>query len=193
VKREWNDQVQRITFSPVLPLAAERDVSTRERRSENANLTFWVAPTERLNLSAQASYLRTAVDQTVLFTSFAPAHPPATFQNRARVLGVGANLAATERLDLGMNLQRIRSSALFDPQLVSGDPDLFLLDTTGISSITQQETTIVNFSVRGGYRFSQSLSGSLEYTLRDYDEKNPAYSSYNGTVHAVVAYLSTKW
>ena len=66
-------------------------------------------------------------------------------------------------------------------------------DTSGIAEITRQDTVISSVSGRGEYRFTRQFSSSVEYTLQDYNEKNPVYSAYNGTVHAVVAYLKAKW
>lgn len=193
VKREWNDETLREAFSSRVPLTAFDEVSGRERRTENGYLNAWWAPVPRLTITGQFGYLHNAVDQSVFFTNVNPQEVPARFTSRAQVLGVGAHVTATQRLEIDTNLQRIRSFSTFDPDLVTGAVNTTSLDTTDISGITAQDTTITVFSIRGGYHFTEALSATVEYSLRDYDEKNPLQPGLNGTVHAVVAYLATTW
>ncbi|MBJ6727614.1 hypothetical protein [Geomesophilobacter sediminis] len=197
VKREWNDDTNRFAFllqpGPLVPMEL---TSMRERRSQNVSANLWYALTERINLTAQYAYLHTFVDQGSYFTSFSPTQVGSSFTSRARVAGIGASANVTERFDLGLDLQRIWSASSFDPQGVAIDPantNPLAVDTTGIRELTAQNTTISRVSVRGGYRFTNNVSASIEYILRDYNEKNVVYSNYNGTVHSVVAYLSSKW
>jgi len=202
-RREWNDQVEHFLviladpagYLPSAPLS-------RDRATENANLGLWCTPIPRLTLSANYAWLRSRVDQGVLFTGvdFGQSDPgsqaAANFTTRSHVFGVNAGFAATEQLDLSLMLQQIRSGSAFTPQdrvfAVDGT-GASSADTAGIRDITRQDTVISSASARGEYRFTKKYSGSLEYTLQDYNEKNPVYSAYNGTVHAVAAYLTAKW
>ena len=198
-RREWNDQVEHFfvdaPFADPVSYTASSPLS-RDRATENANLGVWFTPMARVTLSANYAYLHNRVNQEILFTGVdlnQLADPPtaANFTTRSQVYGLNASCAATEKLDLSLMLQQIRSGSSFTPQdavftVVPGD-------TSGIQEITRQDTVISSVSARGEYRFTRLLSGSLEYTLQDYNEKNPVYSSYNGTVHAVVAYMSAKW
>ena len=77
----------------------------------------------------------------------------------------------------------------FAPQQAEQSSD----DTSGIRDISRQHTVITALSARTEYRFTRALSGLLDYTLRDYNEKNPAFDAGNGTVHVVVASVAAKW
>lgn len=198
LRREGNDQVERFLVNyPFDPLTyTAYSPLSRDRATEHANLGAWLVPFPRLTLAANYSYQRSQVDQAVLFTGVAAGQPDpgseadSKFVTRAHVYSVNAGYAASEKLDLSLVLQQTRSSSVFAPE-----PTAFSAgnDTAGFSQLTEQETTIWSASTRGGYRFTSAWSSSLEYTLSDYNEKNPVYSAYNGTVHAVVAYLSAKW
>ena len=194
-RREWNDQIEHFLvdapFSDPASYTASSPLS-RDRATENANLGVWFTPLQRVTLSANYAYLHSRVEQGVLFTGVASgSQDTADFTTHSQVYGVNATCAATEKLDLSLMLQQIRSASAFTPQETSFTtvPG----DTSGIREITRQDTVISSASARGEYRFTRLWSGSLEYTLQDYNEKNPVYSAYNGTVHAVVAYLTAKW
>jgi hypothetical protein len=174
-----------LSYTPAAPLS-------RDRATEHANLGLWFTPLARLTLSANYAWLHNRVDQGVLFTGVvAGSQAFSNFATRSQVYGVNAAWAATELLDLSLMAQQIWSGSAFTPQdaVFSAVPG----DTSGIREITRQDTVISSASARGEYRFTRQLSGSLEYTVQDYNEKNPVYSAYNGTAHAVVAYLTAKW
>ena len=194
-RREWNDQVEHFLidfpFSEPVTYTVSSPLS-RDRGTENANLGVWYSPLARLTLAANYAYLHSRVDQAILFTGVGSgSQDGSNYSTRSQVYGVNATLAAGQKLELSLMLQQIRSGSSFQPQdaVFSAVPG----DTTGIQEITRQDTVISSASARGEYRFTRQLSSSLEYTLQDYNEKNPAYSAYNGTVHAVVAYLKAKW
>ena len=164
----------------------------RDRRTENANLGVWCNPLQRLTLAANFAYLHTRVDQGVLFTGVgSDSRAASNFSTDSQVYSVNATLAATEKLALSLMLQQTRSSSAFTPQDTVFNA--FPGDTAGIRDITRQDTVISSAAARGEYRFTRQLSSTLEYTLQDYNEKNPVYSAYNGTAHSVVAYLKAKW
>ena len=193
-RREWNDQIEHplvnFPFTNPVDYTASSALS-RKRWTENANLGVWLVPFERMTVAANYAFMDSRVDQGVLFTGVAVGSRAAsTFSTRSHVYGVNASFAADEKLDLSLMLQQIRSSSAFAPELTTFSAGN---DTSGIREITEQDTTISSVSTRGEYRFTSQLSCLLEYTLKDYNEKNPAYSAYNGTVHAVVAYLTAKW
>lgn len=199
IRRESNDDVEHflingvadpVTFSP-------SQLLSRDKRVENANIAAWVIPFGRLNISANYAFLQTRVDQGILFTSFAPGSFAASqYLNRSHVYGLNGSYPATEKLELSLMLQQTRSISSFDPQSVTftaatpTDPGS---DTSGISDITRQHTVISLLTARGEYRFTPTLSTMLEYVVRNYDEKNAAYSAYNGTVHTVFATVAAKW
>lgn len=193
VRREWNDDVEHYLVNyPLEPLTySSYPLTSRERTVANANASVWWVPVTRLTVGANYAFLYSNVDQTVLFTSVATGSQAASnFYDRSHVYGVTASLAATEKLDLSLMLQQVRSASAFQPEykLFSSTSS-----TLGVEDITRQNTVISLLSAKGEYRFTKLLSTSLEYVVKDYDEKNPSYSSNNGTVHTVWATVAAKW
>jgi hypothetical protein len=193
-RREWNDRVEHFLVDfPLVPLGYTPAAPlSRDKATENANLGVWLTPLARLTLSANYAWLHSRFDQGVLFTGVVTGSQAASnFTTRSQVYGVNATFAATDQIDLSLMAQQIRSGSAFTPEdatftVVPGN-------TAGIREITRQDTVISSASARGEYRFTRQFSSSLEYTLQDYNERNPVYSAYNGTVQAVVAYLKAKW
>jgi hypothetical protein len=193
LRREWNDEVRQFLVNfPLDPLGyTPYPLLSRQRRTENANFGVWLVPFTKLTLGANYAFLLSRVDQPVLFTTVVSgSQAAADFSSRSHVYGVNASLALDEKLDLSLMLQQVRSASAFEPELVAFTASS---STSGIRDITRQQTVISSLSARGEYRFTRGLSSSLEYSVRDYDENNPAYSTYNGTVHAVFANVAAKW
>ena len=193
LRHESNDEVEHFLVNfPLDPLGyTPYPLLSRERRTENANLGVWFVPFARLTLGANYAYLKSRVDQPVLFTGVVAGSQAASeFFSRSHVYGVNASWSLGEKLDLSLMLQQIRSRSSFDPQDTTFSASS---DTSGIGEISRQHTVISSLSARGEYRFTCGFATLLEYTVRDYNENNPAYSAYNGTVHAVLASLAAKW
>ncbi|UFS69245.1 hypothetical protein LPW11_15235 [Geomonas sp. RF6] len=192
-RRDSNDEVQRFLLNyPFDPISySTAPPISRSRESRSANLAVWVAPLARTTVSAHYSYLENSVDQGVFFTGIGSGSEAfANYFNRAHVYALNGTYGASETLDLQLMLQQVRSHAAFRPQIVAFSATS---DTSGVRELTEQETTISTLSARAEKRFTERLSGSLEYSLNDYHEGTPPYSTYNGTVHAVAAYLSARW
>jgi hypothetical protein len=193
IRRDWNDEVRYYLINyPLDPLSyTPYPLMSRERSTENATLSGWVVPFAKTTLSAHYAYVQSTVDQGVLFTTVVSGSEAASrFHSRSHVFGVNAAYAATENADLSLMLQQVRSVSAFEPQLVFFSA---ASDTTGVGDISRQHTVISMLSARGEYRFAKWISGTLDYTVRNYDEKNPVYSAYNGTAHAILAAVSAKW
>jgi hypothetical protein len=195
VRRESNDHVEHflvdapftdpVTYTESAPLS-------RERRTENANLSYWIAPLPQLTLTANYAFLYNRVEQAVLFTGvFAGSEAGTDFVNRSHVYSLNGSYNFDDKLDFSLMLQQIRSSAVFSPDLVSFS--VIPGSTEGIKGITEQHAVINTISTRCQYHFTRDLSSSLEYTLREYRESNRALADYNGTVYAIAAYLTTNW
>lgn len=194
LRRDQNDEVRRFLVNfPFEPLSyTAAPLASRRGNSENANVGVWWVPVQKLTVGANYSYLHYEVEEAVLFTGvFTGSEAASQFSSKSHVYSVNASYALGEKCDLALTAQQIRSSAAFSPT----DTTFTLIpgSTAGVKQLTEQDTVISSLSARGEYRFSSVLSTTLEYTLKDYDEKKPAYQSYNGTVHAIVASLAAKW
>lgn len=193
LRHEKNDEVEHFLIFPLDPLTytAYPPIS-RDRRSENSNIGIWFVPIPKLTVGGNYSYMRTKVDQAVLFTTiFDGSEAASEFTSRSHVYGVNASYSYNEKLDLSLMLQQVRSDSVFTPEQTTFP--VFPGDTSGIQQISESDTVQTSLSARGEYRFNRVLSTSLEYTLRDYDEKKSAQSAYNGTAHVLLALLAAKW
>jgi hypothetical protein len=193
VRREWNNEVEHFLVNyPLDPLGyTPYPLTAREKESRNANLSFWFVPVERLTLGANYAYVQSQVDQSVLFTGVVVgSEAPSRYFNRSQVYGVNAAYALDENTDLSLMLQQVRTSSVFDPELKNFSATS---DTLGVRDITRVNTVISEASARGEYRFTRALSSSLEYAVRDYNERNIFYRAYNGTVHTIFATVAGKW
>ncbi|HBG04034.1 MAG: hypothetical protein A2075_22495 [Geobacteraceae bacterium GWC2_58_44] len=193
IRREWNDEVEHFLIDfPLEPLVFVRyPLLSRERRTENSSLGVWFAPLAKLTLAGNYAYLQSRADQAVLFTVFAPgSEAAARFSSRSHVFGLNATYQAHEKLDLSLMLQHVFADSAFEPRdtVFSATSD-----TQGIREITRQRSLISAMSARGEYRFTGEVSGLMDYSVRNYNEKNPAYSEGNGTVHTIVASVAAKW
>jgi hypothetical protein len=193
IRREWNHEVQRYLVNyPLEPLEYTRYPQTsRDRHTENFNVGVWVAPTTRVTLGANYAHLRSSIDQPVLFTGVAVGSEAAsTFTSHSHVYGVNGSYAVNEALNLSLMLQQAWARSTFRPDYVAFSATS---DTSGISELSRQRSVISSLSARGEYRFSQAVSTTLDYSVRDYDEDNPYYSWGNGTVHVILAGVAGKW
>lgn len=199
IRHDRNDDVAHFVLNALEPLEySATPLSSRNGSSENANVGAWWTPLPKLTVGANYSYLHSEVEQPVFFTTVVVgSEADSQFSSSSHVYTVNVSYAVAEQCDLSLMAQQIRSRASFSP----ASTDLSSLvypgsSTAGISGITAQDTVISALSARGEYRFSRVLSTTLEYTLRDYDEKNSQninYQTYNGMVHAIVAGLAAKW
>ncbi len=191
--RESNNQLSRemIQFPLSEPPAFLPYANTLSRDSAMNNLStgFWFVPFGKMTVSVNFAFLRSSTDQGVLFTAVGNGNEAATnFTSQSEIYGLNATYQCTEKLDLIMALQQVRSSSEFDPTYVSfGTAG----DTGGIKEISRLFTVDSTLSARANYRFSKLLNCSLDYSLRDYNDKHS--SLYDGTVQSMTAFLSAKW
>ncbi|MBJ6800015.1 hypothetical protein [Geomonas propionica] len=193
LRRDQNDEVRKYLVNfPFEPLSFSlAPLTSRSTNSENANIGAWWVPLQGLTVGATYSYLHQEVEQGILFTGVVVGSQAVSqFSSMSHVYGVNASYALTEKSDLAVAAQQIRSSAAFSPS----DKSFSLTSSTdGIKEITAQDTVITSLSTRGEYRFTSALSTTLEYSFNDYNELKSAYKSYSGTVHTIVAAVAAKW
>ncbi|WP_129126870.1 hypothetical protein [Geomonas oryzae] len=197
IRHDRNDEVTHFVLNTLDPLDySTMPLTSRHGSSENANVGAWWMPLPKLTVGFNYSYLHSEVEQPVFFTTVVVgSEADSRFSNSSHVYTVNVSYALGEQCDLSLMAQQIRSRASFSPADFSSAAYAGS-STAGISGITAQDTVISALSARGEYRFSRVLSTTLEYTLRDYDEKNSQninYQTYNGMVHAIVAGLAAKW
>ena len=194
-RRDENDEVEYFLVDfPFVPLNyLAHPLRSRDSRSENASIGVWVVPVPGLTVGGNYSYLHAKTGQPVLFTGVLVGSEAASeFTSRSHVYGLNASYAMSEKFDLSLMLQQIRSASAFKPQPADFNV-VFFGSTTGVQQVSETDTVQNAISARGEYRFNSVLSTSLEYSLRNYDEKKSAQSAYNGTAHALLAVVAAKW
>ena len=189
--RENNDQLTVSTFASTSfdPIA---NPITRNKSTDNATVSLWYTPIERLTISGSYGFLRAKTDQGVLFQD-QPTAPPAAFANtnyttQAQIYSLTGVFHYNKKLDLSMSLQQIYSFSDLSPE--SSD---FANNgnTANIEQISNTKTVESSISFRAEYHFTKNFSSILDYSYRDYDEK--IQRLFNGTVQSVSAYMSAKW
>ncbi len=187
ITRESNDSRSMTTLSLFNPSVTY--AMPLQKRVNNATLSAWVSPLDRLTLTASYSLLRWKADQTVLFASIQPgSNGGATDTNQSQVFSVNSTYRYNDRLDLSLVLQQIHSRADFDPVFMSVGTTESTLGVRDMSKIKLVESSI---AARADYSFNKNLTCSVEYSYRDYNDR---YSSlYDGTVQIVTAQVGAKW
>ncbi len=189
--KELNDNVERFTFASFSPLSysAQPVLLSREKKTNNVTTSFWVSPLEKLTLSASFAFLHNNTDQAVLYSMMTPATQGLTnYTNQAQVWTMNSLYRFNEKVDLSLALQQVRSVAEFDPTLVTVNASN---DTTGIKELSSIRTVENSVSTRAAYHLNKNVTCTVDYTYREYDEKNS--SLFDGSVQTVVAYLTAKW
>lgn len=165
----------------------------RKSRSDSANASLWFSPLEGLTVTGSYSFLRSDIDQAVLFAGFSAGSRAATnYRSTSHVFGLDAIYAFSETLDLSLVFQQLRSSSHFNVQDITySDPaNGTPYSTGGISGLTALETTETGVSARADWRISHRLGSSLEYAFRLFDSGNPLY---DGSVHTTIIMLKARW
>ncbi len=190
-RRDSDGEMSKNTIVSVNPLEYSPYFAPlgRGQSTDNATASIWFAPLNKLIITGSYGFLRSSVDQAVLFTVINPAIADATnYTNQAQIYSLNFAYQLNERLDLSLFLQQVRSFAEFSPQfiVVNGTTN-----TAGINLISRTNTVESSLSMRAHYQITKNISCAVDYTYRDYDEKNTTF--FNGSVNSVIAYLSAKW
>jgi len=185
--KESNDETTMATLSLFAPSVTYE--LPRHKRTNNATLSVWVSPLDKLTMTASYSLLRWRTDQTVLFSATQPGSNDGTrYTNQSQVFSLNSVYRYNDKLDLSLALQQVHSRADFDPLFLELSPTE---TTLGIQGNSMVKTTENSVSARADYHFSKNLACSVDYSYRDYDDRHA--SLYDGTVQIVTAQVTAKW
>lgn len=187
IAREWNDHITWTTH-PDPPTGSETYVLPRNRHFVHAALGFWVSPVERFTVSGNFGFLRTRAEQALLFARVLNDYDAAAeYISQGEIYSVNAAYQATEKVDLSLVYQQVRSRSVFRPDsLTSGGAP-----TGGVSELSRIKTLEHSLSARVDYQLAKNFGCALDYSYRAYD--NRLSSDGEGAVHAVTALLKTTW
>lgn len=188
IVRENNDHItQDVTTFDEPPLHGTLTLP-RDRRSVHGAASVWFAPLESLMVSASVGYLRDHSDQSILLSRFLLGGYAGTeYSAEAQILSLNASYRFTERADLSLALQQVRSLSDFKPDETTADGTSTFL----IRDVSRTKTIENSISARINYQLSRLISCGLDYTYHDYD--NRLSSLYEGNVHQVTALVRVKW
>lgn len=188
IAEESNDQIGITVFLPPAFQAESLELARgREKSSTSTFASVWVTPLDRLTITGSYGLLRNKTDQALLFDSSSSDQAVTNYAAQAQVYSISSVYRLDERLDLSLALQQVRSFSEMEPEskTVGG------VDTSGIKEISRARTVESSVSARADYHLTRNISCALDYSYRDYDEKNSASS--DGTVQTVMARLAAKW
>ena len=152
-----------------------------------------MTPFAPLTVTASYAYLRNAIDQGVLLMSaLGTTHTAGDFSSEAHLYSLDSVYRWSEKWDLGLLLQQISSSSRFLPGFMTIPSGAAVIgDSAGLSEYSRTRTLESTVSARSEYRFTDNLSGTAEYTFREYRDK--VDSRYTGTVQTYMVLLNAKW
>jgi hypothetical protein len=158
----------------------------RERELDNATFSLWFVPFRDLTVSGSYGLLRNSADQGVLFAGTqAGSVAPTDYTSQAQVYSISGLYRFSDKLDLSLILQQVRSFSKFTPGVA--DEGL----SNEVQRISRTETRENSLSARGEYQFTKNISCLLDYSYRDYDDKSDG--SLSGTLHTVSAFVRARW
>lgn len=194
--RDSNDVIARsviLTF-PDITFGNYGSPLARDKRDNRLTASLWATPLTDFTVTASYGFLRTSVDQSVLFTSFADAvSNAAAFTSQAHVYALNSTYRLNENLDLSVLLQQVRSLSEFDPAFLAvSQGGAVIGDTASIRDISRTKTVESTVSARTEYRITQNVSCAFDYSFRDYDDEASA-SIFNGTIHSYMLLLNAAW
>ncbi|HLO25526.1 MAG TPA: hypothetical protein VK187_05390 [Geobacteraceae bacterium] len=193
ISRENNDQatVTTIVPDPTVPVTSSNTTTypmPNDRKLSSATMSFWFVPLKKVTVTGSYGLLRSSSDKAVLFAGpLAGSNALTNYTQQSQLFSVNSVYQFDDRLDLSLLLQQVRSYAEFDPQLFS----LGTGSTSGIGQISQLKTVESSLAARVDYRWTKNFSSAVEYSFRDYDEKNSFL--FDGSVNTVMVYLAAKW
>lgn len=170
----------------------------RENLNNTATVGFWFSPLDRLTVTTSYSFLQSDTAQTLLLNSLSQsALLAANYRSTAHVYGIDAVYAASDRLDLSLGLQQVRSDARFS---VPSNVAFSATNTTtgvvtnysssGIGDLSKLVTTETGISTRVDWRITDLLGCVLDYGYRLYDSDS---SVFDGSVHTATVSVRARW
>ncbi|RNC69072.1 MAG: hypothetical protein ED859_08725 [Desulfuromonadales bacterium] len=181
VVRDKNDAMPVTTTFPI----SDTDIISSRTISNHGAFSFWLNPVERLTVSVTYGLLWKKTDEDVFFSSIAQAG--SDYVSQAHVYSINAVYRPTDTLDLSLAFQQIRSNAEFSPNAVTSTGS----STAGIKELSAVRSIEHAVSARADYRLTKNFGCSLDYTFRDYDNRESSYGE--GAVHLITAQLKTIW
>jgi hypothetical protein len=179
----------------------------RERRQQNASIGLWLTPREGLSFDINYGYLRTAIDQDLLFgfgrnvytpdISYAIEDDDVEYRQTVQTISAGVSWQATEQLSCRLEGHHVRSKANYSPTFPTSTFPYYLQNSlaeassTDLRQISKFDLRQNGVSGRVDWKFDEHWSTSVEATFDDYDEIGN--DVFDGSVQTCMVSLSRSW
>jgi len=179
----------------------------RERRQQNATIGAWLTPREGLSFDINYGYLRTAIDQDLLFglgrnledptIAYTIEDDDVEYRQTVQTVSAGVSWQATEQLACRLEGYHIRSKATYSPNFPSESFPYYFSETAAEASSTDlREVSKLDLRQNGlrgriDWKLDEHWSTRLEASFDDYDEIGN--DVFDGSVETCMVSLSRSW
>lgn len=175
----------------------------RKRRQQNVSFGGWLIPREGLSFDLNYGYLRTAIEQDLLFGAepgFTIEDNSVDYRQTVNTVTVGMTWHPRETLSCRLEGHHIRSKASYGPDFATAGFDYLAIDESTIpgtaSSTDLREISkldLIQNGVRGriNWKLDETWSCGIEATYDDYDERGN--DVFDGSVQTAMVSLTRSW
>jgi hypothetical protein len=176
----------------------------REKEQQNISLGTWLTPRDGLSFDLNYGYMRTAIEQDLLFgkvtatpepdnTDFTIEDENVDYRQTVQTVILGMTWQALKNLSCRFEGYHIRSKASYDPEF---GPYSYALNGADADSSDLREISEVDIRQNGlrgriNWQVTETVQCGVEATFDDYDEVNN--DVFDGSVQTYLADLSYVW
>lgn len=170
----------------------------RNREQKNFSLGAWLTPREGLSFDVNYGYLRTTIDQDLLFGAsedFVIENDGVDFRQSVQSVTVGVTWQALEELACRLEGYHIRSKASYSPDFPAQEFD-YTIATASISSSDLKGISKLDLRQNGlrgrlDWQVDDHWSCGIEATYDNYDERGS--DVFDGSVQTTMVSLTRAW
>ncbi|MCK4536869.1 MAG: hypothetical protein KAT93_07640, partial [Desulfuromonadales bacterium] len=166
----------------------------RNQNQQNASLGFWINPLAGLSCDANYGYLRSHIEQDLLYGSQSPSfsiEDTADYSQTVHTLSAGVNWQITEQLGCRLEGYHIRSKAAYSPDFPAETLTLGIATAEDLQEISRVDLRQNGIKGRLNWQISEQWAARFEMALDDYDDQNS--SLFDGSVETCMASLTRTW
>ncbi len=180
----------------------------RDEEREKLALGFWFVPNDIFSADLNYGFLRSRIDQDVLFGAAPDSGDPGgptdytildnntDYEQQVHTLSAGINLRIMKNMSCRLEGYHIRSSAEFSPgfdsrafEHLSGDfVGEALATADDLQEISEVDLRQNGIKARFNWKISEILTAGFEYTFDDYEDRNA--NAFDGTAQTFIANLT---
>ena len=178
----------------------------RRHRQQNVSLGAWTMPTEALTFDLNYGYLRTAIDQDLVFGAGEhngnPLEPyyiqddSVDYRQTVQTLTLGASWQASETVSCRLEGYQIRSKGDYSPEFSNIAPGGYYpngtdADSSGLKDISRVDIRQQGLRGRLNWQMDKEWSCALEASYDDFDQRGD--DVFDGSVQTTMVSLTRVW